>query len=379
MRRITILLLCVTFGLQLNAQKLARVVLDGKYGFINQKGELAIENKFEKTGEFSGDYAAFLKNEKWGYINRKGDVVIEPQFDKVKGFDGGVAIALKSDKWRYIDAAGKDIEGFPETDKLYDFNNKRAIIRRGEKVGVIDPKGNIVVPVEYDEIKPFKSGFAKARKGEKWGFIDDSGNKVVNFEYDDLGSYKNGYTWGFKDDEGQWGVITNNSFKVLKDVEKIWDFNDKGITYAKQGRSIGFINKNGEWIVEPEYKEVRPFKSGLAPVYYKRDWGYINLNGEMVIEAKYKDAESFSEGGLAPVTDSGEWGFINTKGELEIPMKYGITAVGFGSFGFGSSEPDPKGFVDGLARVKTDKGWTYLKENGDVLGGQWYENVEPFK
>ncbi|MEQ3662004.1 MAG: WG repeat-containing protein, partial [Flavobacterium sp.] len=61
-------------------------------------------------------------------------------------------------------------------------------------------------------------------------------------------------------------------------------------------------------------------------------------------------------------------------GKLVIPTHYQITAGGFGIF-----RKEEKGFVGGLARVKKDKKWGFLKPDGAVLGGQWFENAELFQ
>jgi hypothetical protein len=81
----------------------------------------------------------------------------------------------------------------------------------------------------------------------------------------------------------------------------------------------------------------------------------------------------FSESGLAPVKVK-IWGFINTSGEMVISPDYDITAGGFGMF-----KSEEKGFIDGLSRVKTREGWGYLDTEGNLLGDQWYENLELFK
>ena len=62
----------------------------------------------------------------------------------------------------------------------------------------------------------------------------------------------------------------------------------------------GFIDKEGNWIVEPRFESAYSFSEGMAAVRLDDNWGYIDSNGNMVIEPKYKDALGFSEG-LAPV------------------------------------------------------------------------------
>lgn len=98
------------------------------------------------------------------------------------------------------------------------------------------------------------------------------------------------------------------------------------------------------------------------------------MKGNFVIEPTYNDAEIFSAEGLAPIKEK-DWGFINEAGKIVIPSQYGISAGGL----FSIFKDDEKGFVNGLARVKNQKKWGFLKTDGTVLGNQWYENAEPFQ
>ena len=97
------------------------------------------------------------------------------------------------------------------------------------------------------------------------------------------------------------------------------------------------------------------------------------MQGKIVIEPTYEDAEIFSKDGLAPIKNS-KWGFINESGKMVIPTQYDITAGGV----FAVFKDDEKGFVNGIARVKNEKRWVFLKTDGQVLGNQWFENAEPF-
>jgi hypothetical protein len=111
----------------------------------------------------------------------------------------------------------------------------------------------------------------------------------------------------------------------------------------------------------------------MAPVLVGKKWGYINLKGDFVIEPTYNDAEVFSENGLAPIKEN-NWGFINKEGKLVIPTQYGITANAIVAI---FTEQD-KGFINGVARVKNEGKWGFLRPDGTVLGNQWYDNAELF-
>lgn len=69
---------------------------------------------------------------------------------------------------------------------------------------------------------------------------------------------------------------------------------------------------------EVEYDYVSGFFEGLAVAWFDSDKeGYINEDGEIVIEFQFEDASVFSEG-LAAVKVGDKWGYINKKGEIII-------------------------------------------------------------
>lgn len=55
---------------------------DGKYGYIDSKGEVVVDYIYDDATEQNEfGYSAVQKNEKWGSIDRKGQVIIEPIYE----------------------------------------------------------------------------------------------------------------------------------------------------------------------------------------------------------------------------------------------------------------------------------------------------------
>ena len=232
--------------------------------------------------------------------------------------------------------------------------------------------GKIILEPTYDAIKKFRNDHAIVRSGEQWGMIDKTGKLIIPVEYDEIGNTFNASgVFGIKGES--YGIIHNGTFKSIEGADKVWNFKgDSGLTYARKGKKVGFVNSKGEWVIEPKYDKVKSFSNGLAPVAIGKKWGYINPKGETVIDLQYRDAEVFSNDGLAPVKEK-QWGFINKTGNLIIPMEYGISA----GFAFLSSN-NTVGFINGIARLKSKKGWGFFNNKGELLGDKWYENAEPF-
>lgn len=85
----------------------AAVKLNGKYGFINTKGEVVVPCAYEGAWIFSEGLAAVKLNGKWGYINTKGEVVIPCVYESARPFSKGFAKVKLNGKRGVINKEGK--------------------------------------------------------------------------------------------------------------------------------------------------------------------------------------------------------------------------------------------------------------------------------
>jgi hypothetical protein len=95
--------------------------MNGKWGYINVQGEIAIEPIYENAMPFSQGLAAVLQSTKdgykWGFIDTNGKMVINPIYDKVSNFDNGYSTVYIYNKRLYyiINKTGKALysSGYP--------------------------------------------------------------------------------------------------------------------------------------------------------------------------------------------------------------------------------------------------------------------------
>jgi WG containing repeat len=106
---------------------LTPMLLNGKVGFIDNRGTVIIPVRYEavsisadgnidfpRSPRFSEDGLAPMKlNGKYGFIDREGDEVIPFKYDKVSDFDlfgEGVARVKLNEKVIYIDKNGSEVK-----------------------------------------------------------------------------------------------------------------------------------------------------------------------------------------------------------------------------------------------------------------------------
>ena len=130
---------------------------------------------------------------------------------------------------------------------------------------------------------------------------------------------------------------------------------------AKKYGLWGFINKQGEWVIDATYEEAYYFTEGLAAVQYAGSWGYINRHGLWIIRPGFMDAKPFSEG-LACVMKNNKWGFIDKKGNFLIEPAFAVVSS----------------FTDGMALVSADGGYTFINRNNERLLNHTFNKALPF-
>ena len=165
---------------------LAWVKKDGKWGYINTKGEQIVECKFDDFYDFNEGFAAVQKDGKWGYINTKGEQIVECKFYDANVFNEGFAVVKKDGKWGYINTKGEQAIECKFDDAL-GFHEGFALVKKYGKWGYINTKG---YPVIFDkgknEIEVFdrvidrsNNTFYLSRLGDKFGLLDENFSVVI--------------------------------------------------------------------------------------------------------------------------------------------------------------------------------------------------------
>ena len=148
---------------------MAPVGIEGKYGYIDRTGKLAIDLQFDSAWVFSEGLAPVKiggkvldEAGKWGYIDKRGKIVIKPRFDWAKPFSDALAAVKVQGKLGYIDKKGKMIIK-PQFASALDFRMGLALVNVGGKWKTEKMAGGLT---------------RKTLLGGKWGYIDKNGDFV---------------------------------------------------------------------------------------------------------------------------------------------------------------------------------------------------------
>ena len=310
------------------AEDLCAVKMAGKWGFINRDGDIVIDPRYEKAERFS-DGLALVKNGsgEWGFINHFGELVIPFRFYLYPpcGFSESLARVNINGRIGFIDRNG-NLTIVPVFDWAANFSGGYAVIRSKAGYGFINKIGHMATGDSYEYAGWFREGFARVAKAGKYGFLNSHCETAIDRRYDWAGNFSAGIA----------AVGYNGKVLFINPQEEIINgdmIDDEEITqsygcYGHFGaelwpifldRKWGLINRSGNIAIKPfAEKGVGPFIDDAAWFYNGgAGMGFIDMNGDIIIEERFPTLETFGfHAGICGVSDcDGKLAYISKKGE----------------------------------------------------------------
>ncbi len=189
---------------------------DGKYGIIDGKGNVLVDNTYSFIDYAFDNYFIALRDGKLGIIDEQENNIIEFKYDVLQCINGTNVIQGKISDTDTMDLYSKQMEKVATVEnavinlyndyievysekstKYFDFegnektntqilkNNELFAIEKDGKWGMTDKLGNIVVDCIYDKVTELNEyGFAGIKLDGKWGVVDKTGNIILEPTYE---------------------------------------------------------------------------------------------------------------------------------------------------------------------------------------------------
>lgn len=343
-----------------------------------------------------------VKREKYfGLIDSSGKVILPAIFDSIEKTKYSSLLQLYS----------KDGESvFNKDSRQVIFRNEKAVHvldsiafalkDKDQKWGVVDMKGNTIIPFEYDSIGYKKGGLFEAgtiTDGKlEMGAIDSERQWIIcqgdlylfnlglleaNEEQDSSGTIKrrsicniNQYKYasyekfpnGFikvKNYKGQIGLINSKGKEIAEPLyDSLAAVSDTlDLFFIRKGKNIGLIDGDGVFVFsfKDDVTEIQPFENGHAAFKKKGLYGFIDLNGNIRVAPKYPKYQNFSDG-YAAVVLLGKWGFVDKNENIAVQPHY----------------PQVRPMRKGVARVSTGPNkWKFIDSTGKDINGNVYNEI----
>ena len=290
-------------------QGLCPVQVNGKWGYINTTGNVAIPCVYEDAYNFKNEGVAVVKQKgKYGLINKRGEILVpcvKSDYDYVPlPHDGVICIYIENlEETKCIDVSGNHL--FAISGRVGDFSEGVATITSYKEegkysIGVINKSGEYIIPEGiYSHISAFHYGVAEVSSETtgKRGFINRQGEAVVPLKYDSFyASYPSPVACAIIGDK--YGYVDIRNGKELYPI-----------TLDKKSIDTHYLDK---------------YTDNMFIFSIGEDIYIYNLeNCKLFRSSRYKDIYHYSDG-LCCVSDknSGKIGFIDKEGKLAIPCVF---------------------------------------------------------
>lgn len=419
---------------------LAKTFNNGKWGLINDEGLEITPCIYESIHLIeNGSTIVSLKNEensfdqKYGVLNNKGEIILPLKYDYVSSFgiDGETGISLLEVKYKgkhgVCNSRGAEIIS-PIYEYISSYNNLLFEVKSpyiyadnswkaigGNKYGLIDNTGKIILPVEYDSVFELKNGFAEVVKDGKRGYINSEGKLIIQCKYDNTTPFESdvarvamGSKWGLVDSSGRVRLLCNkyNYIRSISDNKFI-----VGIYDEMKKMKFGAIDILGKELIPCKYDWIRNFNKGIASFniggefnkqrkkFLGGKWGLITSDNTILVDADKYDYMRGPQNNMYVVGLSDfnspnilKYGAINTDGKEVIPCEYDwlrdfnheITAFGTqGKWLLGEGHPYDIGYTSEYIKngdYYYDYGkWGLVDIQNNVIVQSQYDVISSFK
>ena len=156
---------------------LIRYNVKNKYGFIDKSLNLVIPFLYKDALKFQNGFAIVIKEDDWGYINKANNFISLAEFQSASPFYNGKAIVFDADKSMAINMNREVIREFDVDFVSYKIKG-HYIIKRNEKLGLMDHDFKDVFPPIFDEIKNFNEGILYYSNEGKNGVCNLDGESI---------------------------------------------------------------------------------------------------------------------------------------------------------------------------------------------------------
>lgn len=419
-----ILLILVQVGLA-QQDSIFQVTHQGKFGYINSRGQVLIPPVYYAAHEFSEGLAAVRENGLYGYINTRGQYLIPPAFDKASPFYNGLALVTKAGQPFVIDITGQAL--FPPVFKSITFiSPTKAIVETKDRSeGLLDiPTRQLIIDTVYWRMNAYEGGVVIAEKynvyirkyiSPRAAVFDTMGHIIVPMDqYEEIKPYVNGLALVSikgrrRNDDSDEGLIDIRGKLLFRRPAVApgyisGDFHDgfAVVNLEKERSYEGYIDRHGMLVLDDtNYVRGTDFSRGRAFIRTEQDkYHLIDTTFTILNKEPFDEVEQWPFTGPYAIVKSGDrWGIIDTNARYVIPPLFpDIDRIIGNHFVYSLEEPqfegrlfgimsldkqplintviqqyDPAGFVNGLLKTIIDSKITYF----DLQGKQvWQEATD---
>lgn len=236
------------------------VKLNGKFGIMNDKEVFSIKPEWDRL-DWQDELYIAGNNNKFGIINKTEDIIVPLEYDEI--------------------SKEPNCEGDISKDPYY--------TRIGDKYGMLDYKGNVILEAKWQELYCY-GALIQVAENDKHGLYDNTGKLIVPVIYEDI--ITNGTVTAVKK-TGRWYTAdANGAFTVQLPGEANQIDENNNIHVTVNGKE-GLVNPQGVTVLDCEYYGIWVKNEHYYNLEKNNLFGLADSTGKILLPVVYSSISSY--------------------------------------------------------------------------------------
>ncbi|MDQ3190372.1 MAG: WG repeat-containing protein [Bacteroidota bacterium] len=161
----------------------AAVKINGKWGYINKNNKIQIEPQFNSAEQFVNGRAIVKLKNHYGLIDTTGKYILDASYDIINPFGENKTLVKKGNLYYFMDRDGQ-----PVFDNYFhnatSFQGLYTTVANFYGWGLMDENGILQTSYNYAKLIPINDGYFSYSLNSTQGIMDLKGNEVLPMEYE---------------------------------------------------------------------------------------------------------------------------------------------------------------------------------------------------
>lgn len=298
---------------------------NGFHRYITLEGKNITEAKYVRAYVFrEGRALVQEKDSTWGYIDTEGNAIAKG-YTQGLSFKDGIAWINDNGTIIAINLSGNMVKILPrEIVSVWAFYEDLALFSANGMQNYLDKNFTEAFLDYFPDGNRFQENVASVMcDNGKYRYISKSLEYITNCIFDEARIFKNskaivrvGSSWGIIDKEGKYILQPSGSIETIVQDEDMFKFKEKN-------KNWGWLNSDGKVAIQPVFEEIMSFGNrDIAPVRQGTLWGYIDRNGKYVLDLQFKIAYPFINDRAFVKFEDSYFATIDKNGTKDLQTKY---------------------------------------------------------
>ncbi len=279
---------------------------NGQAGLL--KGNKVILNYEYQDIQYSSSNDIFIvqRNSKQGVVSKEGNTIVNTAYDSII-FGGMYINAKKGDNLYLFDLNGGSVENNEIVSKISTDNpNYFITVDKNDIYSIVDKDEKILVDNNYSYIEYLPGDYFIVAKEGKNGVIDISGNSVIDLEYTSIFHLNDTNLLQAEKIETKTIDLYSENMQKIASMDNATITTGNNYIMLASEDDFSYYDFNGNKLESKDIFE----DNQLFAKKINDKWGFVDKNGNLVVENKYEMVTDFNKYGYAGVKLDGKWGII---------------------------------------------------------------------